>query len=215
MTRPDLSSSDRELLRQLRRLGGATVRELCESCDVTATAIRQRLVRLESAGLVEKTVSRHGRGRPRHSFTLTSSGIQELGENYAELAQFLWDQLRRIDDLEVRGVLIDRLRTAMAERYGSEVDGETLQDRVQQLEAVLARRGADVEVDVRDDPSGELPILRENNCPYHRLATEDRSICELEQSVFAAVLDARVELTTCCLDGHHCCEFEVTERAGT
>lgn len=215
MARPDLSSADRELLRQLRRLGSASIRDLCESCNVTATAIRQRLGRLESSGLVEKTVSRHGRGRPRHCYTLTDSGIQELGENYAEFAQILWEQLHRIDNLEVRGMLIDRLRAAMAERYGLEVDGETLHDRVQQLEAVLTRRGADVEIDVRDDSAGELPILRENNCPYHRLATADRSICELEQSVFASVLDARVELTTCCLDGHHCCEFEVTERTGT
>ncbi|QDU41412.1 MarR family protein [Maioricimonas rarisocia] len=214
MTNVPLSTSDRDLLRQLRRLGAATVRELCESCDVTATAIRQRLGRLESAALVEKEIVRHGRGRPRNCYKLTDNGLQQLGENYAELAQLLWEQLANIDDPGIRGKLIDSLRSAMVERYGSSVDGATLKDRIRQLGAALAQRGADVEIDDREAGEGGLPILRENNCPYHRLAAADGTICELEQSVFESVLDAEVELTACCMDGHHCCEFEVTERSG-
>src|SRR5437660_1626524 len=58
---------------------------------------------------------------------------------------------------------------------------------------------------------GALPILRENNCPYSELADGDRGICELEQEVFQRVLGADVKLSQCCLDGHHCCEFEVSQ----
>ena len=77
-----------------------------------------------------------------------------------------------------------------------------------QLREALDREGFDVETDTRTDGDETLPILREHHCPYHELAAEDRSICELEQSVFEEVLGVPVTLTQCCHDGHNCCEFE-------
>ena len=87
------------------------------------------------------------------------------------------------------------------------MDGATVQDKMKRLREVLLGRGYDVDV-VAD---GQLPILRENSCPYQELADEDRAICDLEQEVFQQVLGADVKLTSCCLDGHHCCDFEVQE----
>jgi predicted ArsR family transcriptional regulator len=73
------------------------------------------------------------------------------------------------------------------------------------LSKSLRERGYDVELGLSDS----LPILRENNCPYQELAEEDRGICGLEREVFQEALGAEVKLTQCCLDGHHCCEFEI------
>jgi predicted ArsR family transcriptional regulator len=79
---------------------------------------------------------------------------------------------------------------------------------MQQLQAAMVERGFDVEVQT----TRQLPILRENSCPYHELASSDPAICELEQSVFGELLGADVELTKCCLDGHSCCEFHVAAK---
>jgi predicted ArsR family transcriptional regulator len=81
--------------------------------------------------------------------------------------------------------------------------------RLTELAAALQERGFQVESDNR----GLLPVLRENNCPYYELASEDPRICELEQAVFRKVLNADVKLTQCCLDGHSCCEFQTAEPA--
>ena len=56
-----------------------------------------------------------------------------------------------------------------------------------------------------------LPILRENNCPYHDLASRDASICDLEQTVFSEVLGIPMERTQCCRDGDQCCEFSASQ----
>ena len=206
--RASIDNADRQFLERLRRLGAATVQDLCEEISVTATAVRQRLVRLQGLELVTRETVRMGRGRPHHTYKLTDAGLRELGDNYAELAVVLWRELRNIENAEVRNQLVQRVRHAMVARYEPQVQSAGLGERMRQLQAAMSEQGFDVEVDT----SRQLPILRENNCPYHELSSSDPGICELEQSVFGELLGADVELSKCCLDGHSCCEFQVTAK---
>ncbi len=194
---------DRVLLELLHRLGGATVRQLSEAVGVTPSAVRQRLARLQSGGLVERQAVRSGRGRPKHVYRLTGPGRRALGENYAELTAVLWRELLSIEDAAVRQRMVERIRDALVQRYGSLVDGPTLAERLSQLRDALRQRGFQVEVDTE----GETPVLRESYCPYPDLASTDPSICQLEQEVFERILGEDVQLTRCCRDGSNCCEF--------
>lgn len=188
-------------------MGAATVQEICHEVGVTATAVRQRLSRLQPIGLVSREAVRSGRGRPHHTYRVTDAGLKELGDNYSDLAVILWSELHNIEDSAVRRRVLNRVRQALVSRYGRDVDGGSLGERLQQLKSVLIEQGFDVEIDT----SGDLPVLRENNCPYLDLASCDTEICELEQSVFGKILGADVHLAHCCLDGHSCCEFEAAE----
>ena len=199
-----LEPHDRDFLDQLNRMGSGTVQDICEELGVTATAVRQRLLRLQGLNLVHRETVKRGRGRPYHTYAVTPTGQQELGDNYSDLAMILWRELRRIEDVTVRELIFDRIREALVSRYGHLVFAETLNERFRQLGEALMERGFHVEV----DDSGQLPILRENNCPYLELASSDPAICELEKEVFRKVLGSEVELTQCCLDGHSCCEFQ-------
>jgi predicted ArsR family transcriptional regulator len=201
-------SSDRQYLERLQRLGCGTVRQMCSEMGVTSTAVRQRLTRLKSLDLVEREVVRGGRGRPHYTYRVTEVGLKQLGENYADLAIILWQELRKIADPTIRERVLRQIQEALVSRYGSIVTNGTLNERLQQLEEALVERGFDVEVDA----TGQVPILRENSCPYLELAATDHAICDLEQAVFRRVLDANVTLTQCCLDGHCCCEFQATDR---
>lgn len=198
-----LEPGDRQFLEQVHRLGSGTVGELCAEIGVTATAVRQRLARLQGLGFVARQTVRSGRGRPHYAYSVTEAGQRQLGDNYEDLAQILWRELQRIEETEVRTRIVNRVRDSLIERYGRFVRGDSLGERLTQLQEALAERGFSVEV----DGSGSLPVLRENNCPYHGLASADPSICELEQEVFQRVLQSPVVLTQCCLDGHSCCEF--------
>jgi len=205
--RPIIDSNDREFLEQLRPLGAVTVRQLCEAMDVTATAVRQRLSRLVTLGLVSRERARLARGRPHYLYKVAETGLRELGDNYADLAMNLWASLRSIEDPSVRKQVLERVEQTLVSQYGKTVDGTTLRERFDQLRAALAAHGFDVEI----DESGDLPILREKNCPYHELASSDPAICELEQAVFRQILGTDVALSQCCLDGHVCCEFQTVE----
>ena len=206
-----LDSAERRFLQRLHELGDATIQSICASLQVTATAVRHRLVRLQDLGLVIRETVRTGRGRPHHAYRVSESGLRMLGENYADLALTLWSAIREVEEPELRARLLHRVEGEFVRRYGHRVVGEKLTDRLEGLRAALVERGFDVELDF----AGELPVLRENNCPYLELASRDSAICELEQAVFRRVLGADVRLTQCCLDGHSCCEFQAVEAGST
>jgi predicted ArsR family transcriptional regulator len=197
-----LDDSDLTFLQELHQLREANVHELCAALGVTATAVRQRLGRLQSQGLVARTIVRAGRGRPHHKYVLTEAGQRELGDNYAELALILWDELQQIDEPAVRERVLMRMQERMVQQYGGRLSGRTLTDRMNQLRGTLVARGFLVEVD-----SAGLPVLREKHCPYHDLAAKDGAICDLEQKVFEQVLGSPLVLAQCCRKGDACCEF--------
>ena len=205
-----LETNDRQFLERLHRLAPATVQEVCADLGVTATAVRQRLARLHERGLVKREVVRHGRGRPRHAYTVTEAGLRELGDNYADLALILWREIRSIEEPDVRRRLLGRVRDAMVTQFSRVPQHVPLPERIDGLRNALDERGYDVEV----DHSGLLPVLRENNCPYLELAETDSAICELEHAVFEKVLGTDLTLTQCCLDGHRCCEFQPASAGG-
>lgn len=202
-----VNSAERRFLEWIQQ-GASTVRALCDASGVTANAVRQRLARLESLGYVVRRPTSHGRGRPFHVYEVTPQGQRELGDNYQELAELLWNVIADADEPALREKLFSTLRTQMANRYGQAVTGSALTERLQQLRDSLIEHGFQIEA-ISDTAKPELPVLREHHCPYPELAARGSEFCELEQAVFSDVLGANVALTSCCRNGDHCCEFQV------
>jgi len=139
--------NDQLFLKQLHRMCGGSIREICETVGVTATAVRQRLTRLEAGGLVVRETVRAGRGRPRHVYRISDTGLRHLGENYRDLALVLWRTIHQISDPEIRTELLRGIRDQLVRRYRRvSVDGP-LQTRVQQLQEELVSQGFDFEID--------------------------------------------------------------------
>jgi predicted ArsR family transcriptional regulator len=205
-----IDPNDQNFLEQLHRMCGGTIQEICDAVGVTATAVRQRLGRLEAQGLVIHEVVRAGRGRPHHVFRVGDEGLRHLGENYRDLALILWRSIHRIEDETARSAVLRQVQDEFVRQYGRVTSEGPIRDRMLQLQQALASNGYDVEIG-----DGELPVLRENSCPYQDLASIDPSICEMEADVYSRILNAEVSLTQCCLDGHSCCEFHVQELTST
>jgi predicted ArsR family transcriptional regulator len=202
-----IQDGDRQFLESLHEMGGGTIQDICRNQGVTATAIRHRLVRLQEAGFVSRELVPSKRGRPHHVYRVTRDALREMGSNYAALAQVLWREIRNIEEPSLRQRLASRIEDALVDQIRKVSPTAPLDVRLTELAAALRERGFQVE----SDHSGLLPVLRENNCPYFELASEDPGICELEQAVFRKALNADVKLTHCCLDGHSCCEFQTAE----
>lgn len=197
-------TSDAGILDLLRQEGGACVSELAEMTGVTATAVRQRLNRLMGQGMVERRVERAGRGRPSHKYLLTEKGARSAGNNYADLAVTLWQEVRAIKDEEVRRGLLKRIAEALASNYAQQVRGETLAEKMQSLSDLLNER----DIPFRVEQENELPVLTALACPYPDLAQKDRTVCAMERLLFSEVLGAGVKLSQWRLDGGNCCTFE-------
>jgi DeoR family suf operon transcriptional repressor len=196
-------SSDIGILDLLRKAGPLGVNDLAQATQVTATAVRQRLVRLMAQGLIDRELTRAGRGRPSHRYGLTEKGRRQTGANFVDLALALWNEIRAIKDPEVRRGLLQRVAKAMAGMYAGQVAGTTTVERMQSVSRVFAER--DVPFIVED--SGALPVLTALACPYPQLAEQDRGICALERMMFSELVGDGLRLTNCRLDGDECCRF--------
>jgi predicted ArsR family transcriptional regulator len=200
-------ASDRELLDVIRRHGPLLVSEMVEHLGVTPTAIRNRLTRLVSSGMVERQTEHGGRGRPRHTYRASVEAHKRLGQNYADLAVVLWDEMMRtVEDRRLRRALFGRITERLAELYRAQVTSDGWEGRLVQLGSILLGRGIEAEV-TRGDGS-MLPVLKQHSCPYYELAEVDRAVCAMERKMFEKVLGQALRLSQCRLDGFRSCDFE-------
>lgn len=207
----DIIPSDTAILDLLRKRESLSVTELAEAMEVTATAVRQRLNRLMAQGYIERVVSRSGRGRPSHQYSLTSKGRRETGSNFADLAIALWQEVRSIREPEIRQGLMKRISGRLAAQYGDRFAGATLEQRMERLVELMGERQMAFEI----DRSQGLPILNALSCPYPELAEMDRGVCAMERVFLSEVLGQEMRLGKCRLDGDTCCAFEVKLPSGS
>jgi predicted ArsR family transcriptional regulator len=198
-------ASDAAILDLLLERESASVSELALSMQVTATAIRQRLMRLMAQGLVARSANRAKRGRPSHRYALTAEGRRKTGVNFADLAIALWREIGSLNDLKVKRALLEGLSRRLAGMYAGNVRGDSLQERMQSLAGLFHERRIPFTVDVQECASG--PKLNVLACPYPELAEQDRTVCAVEREMFTEVLGANVRLDRCRLDGAQCCQF--------
>lgn len=204
-TENEIVPSDVALLDLLRKFETMSIRQLSTAMEVTATAVRQRLNRLMGQGHVQRQTQREERGRPTHRYRLTASGRRKSGSNFADLCFALWDEIRAIEDVEVKRGLFQRIAKRMAKVYADDITAVSLTDRMEQIAEVFRARRVPFEVEMR----GDLPVLTATGCPYPELAEADRGICAVERSMFTEILGEDVRLTDCRLDGATCCTFSV------
>jgi predicted ArsR family transcriptional regulator len=191
------------MLDYLRREGAVTISALVEEMGVTATAVRQRLARLMSDGLVERQTERKSRGRPNHRYSLTEKGERAAGTNFADMAIVLWEEVKSVEDPSIRRGLLKRIADRLVERYRGRVSGDALGERMSSLSKLMGEREIPFEV----NSSGTLPVLTALACPYPELAKLDRSVCTMEKLMLSEILGENVRLTECRLDGANCCTF--------
>ena len=200
----DFVSSDVAILDLLRKSNGQSISQLSECMQVTPTAVRQRLTRLMAQGHVERRAERAGRGRPSHRYYLTDQGRRKTGANFADLAMALWEEIREIKDPEVRRGLLSRVAKRLAESYSNQIEGETLEERMDSIQRLFEERRIPFAV----EKSGQLPVLTALACPYPELAEQDRGICSMEKMLISELAGQSLRLTQCRLDGETSCCFE-------
>lgn len=204
LMRTALETSDQTILGLLRQAKAMSVAQLSREVGVTATAVRQRLNRLMGEGLVERSLSRSGRGRPSHRYSLTDKGLRNTGTNYGDLAVTLWQEIREIKSPEVRQGLLQRVAKRLASDYADQVHGETLGERMESVRHLMGERNLPLVV----ERETQFPALTALSCPYPDLAEQDRSICAMERLMYSEILGTGLRLRDCRLDGADCCTFE-------
>lgn len=200
-----LSDSDRQVVDLLMVHSPQEINQLVKRLGVTATAVRQRLGRLMSVGYVERTTVSSGRGRPVHQYSLTDSGRLSCGNNLADLAVALWQQIHQIPDATIRESVVSGAIDRLVDKYNSEITGESAADRMASISRLFGDRDLPVRFDQNEDG---LPVISVGGCLYPGLSESGTKICDLEQQVLQRVIGDEVQLCTCQRQGDACCSFQ-------
>ncbi len=197
------ASTDADLLNLLADSGPLAISDIMQHFAVTRTAVHQRLLRLMGEGLVDRELMRGGRGRPSYRYGLSPKARRLAGNNFADLAAVLWQEVLCIEDSGRRQRAIRRVAGALKALYAKAIHGTTLKARMESLRELLEKRRVRCEVDT---PGGG-PTFTLRDCPYPDLADVDSTICQMETMLFSQLLGDEVVLSQCRLDGHSCCQF--------
>lgn len=198
---------DQAVLDLLRQHPGMNVQDLTDRLEVTATAVRQRIDRLEEVGLIERRKESVGRGRPQFRYFLTPLGTRYSSVSYADLATALWAEVMELPNPALRTRILRRVARRMGERLISDdVRGSSLADRLDAVVEEFSKRKIPTAV---AGQQGAAPILQVLACPFPDLVGNgnNRQVCELEQQMLSEALGQDVQLSCCRLDGHEHCQF--------
>jgi predicted ArsR family transcriptional regulator len=201
------NSSDQAVLDLLREWDSMGVSQLAEELAVTATAVRQRLSRLMAQGYVTRQAEKAGRGRPSHRYRLTKDGYRKAGTNLPDFAVAAWEEIREIEDPQIRRELLRKIAKRLVRRLAEHVHGDSLEEKIDGLVQYFEQR----RIPYRVEKQGELPVLTALSCPYPEFEDDQRTICSIEREMFEEVLGGEIRQNVCRLDGGHCCSFEMTQ----
>lgn len=201
----------REILLRLRQHGPASPEELARHLGASRTGVLQQLRALELAALVGRQTVRHGVGRPRHLYDVTSEAQTLFPSNYEGLAAGLLSAIRSIggDDLMEelflarRRQMGARIRERMTENLGPDA---TIVDRVRELAVIQDEQGYLAEADV--DDAGAVR-LTEHNCAIFQVAHGNPAACRAELELFRDVLGVSVVRESHIASGDRCCSYRV------
>jgi DeoR family transcriptional regulator, suf operon transcriptional repressor len=205
----DHASPAWQVIEYIKRNGSATIKELEDLLGVTTNAVRQHLQALQADGYIERRQVNTGVGRPHHAYSISEKAHELFACHCDDLALTLLEEVFALEGPERAALLLGRVGDRLAKRYAPSVRAEVLHDRVEQLAGALYQRGVLTDVDIEDE---NTIILHAYNCPYHELAQEHRSICEMDEEVMRKVLGSDVNLSACMMDGHRGCSFVVSNK---
>jgi len=197
------ATTDADVLNLLSDTGPLTISDIIQHFAVTRTAVRERLLRLMAEGLADRELVRGGRGRPSHRYSLSPKARKLAGNNFADFAVVLWQQILGKKDSQRRQYVIRNIASGLNDLYADAIRGTTLKARMESLRELFEKRRVRCEIDTLGGGS----TFTLHDCPYLDLVDVDSTVCQMETMLFSQLLGDEMVLSQCRLDGHACCQF--------
>ena len=205
------SNLRREVLYALRTGGPAAPDQVADRVGASRTGVLQQLRTLESAGLVTRSLSRHGVGRPRHVYDLTPAAQELFPANYGALAQSILTAIRTIGgEALIRDVFATRrrqLKTRIGGRLAERLPaGASLWEKVREVAGYQDETGYLGRA--TRDQDGTI-WLSEHNCAISGVSSPFPIACEEELALFGEILGATVTRECHIASGGRSCTYRV------
>jgi predicted ArsR family transcriptional regulator len=182
-----------------------TINELADAVDINPISVRHHISKLQVDGLVDSAEERHGVGRPRRLYFLTDKGREHFPTRYLRLTLRLLEQLKETVPPSMISKLFAQMAQNLAADYEAELDGLSMEERLNLVKDLLTSEGFTVDW----EKQGDHYHIRESNCPYFYVGQNHPEVCSVDQTLISTVLAVPAEKIKCMLHGDSHCTYIV------
>lgn len=185
---------------------GVTLEELASHLEITKTAVKDHLMKIENLGYLSFTDSKGFVGRPRRRYLLSQEGHDAFPKQYSWLSNVLLELLAQ--DLGKEGVaqlmknLADKVAKSMESKFKNIKSTVELLNKVTMALNELGYRAALKQSDLRKGA-----IIEATNCVYHLVAKEHPELCGFDIRLIENASGMNVKLESCIARGGSVCRF--------
>ncbi len=191
----------------LKARGHATVEELAEALALTPMTVRHHLSILEERKLVTADVQRGRVGRPHYVYSLTPAADDLFPKAYHILAERVLAKIKEQYGAQEARMILQDIAGDLAEPHLAELAGKPLEERLIQIEEIMAAEGFRVRVTGDGDTSG----VEVCNCAYRHVAAHHPEVCELDRTLLESVLGQSLVRVKHAPAGDECCRYRMAK----
>lgn len=201
-----ISPTQRRVLKATKRSGEATADELAETLGISASAVRQHLTALRSAGYVAARQERSGPGRPTDVYHTTELTETMFVQTSDALSVELLGHVEA-EDPQLIARVFERRRRRRVEETQTKLEGKTLGEKVALIAELFDAEGY---LAGFDECAPEHYRLNLNSCAIWAVAKRFGAACATELEFLRALIpEATIERVTHKTDGEHICAYEI------
>ncbi|MBK8615771.1 MAG: winged helix-turn-helix transcriptional regulator [Anaerolineales bacterium] len=200
-----MKSTRDKILQTLLQKPRSTINTLAEAVGINPISVRHHLTNLQMEGLVEGQEERHGVGRPRLVYILTDEGMERFPTRYMQLTTRLLSQIKDTMPGPVITKLFNQIAEDLAGQYSKDMQGLSMEERLDFVKAMLAREGFTVEWEKK----GTQYEIHEISCPYYQIGIAHPEVCTVDQTLISKMLALPANKVQCILSGAAHCTYVI------
>jgi predicted ArsR family transcriptional regulator len=201
-----MKSTRDKILQTLLQKPRSTINTLAEAVGINPISVRHHLTNLQMEGLVEGQEERHGVGRPRLVYILTDEGMEHFPTRYMQLTTRLLSQMKDTIPGPVVTKLFNQIAEDMASHYSSDIQGLSMEERLNFVKEMLGHEGFTVEWEKKD----KQYEIREISCPYYQIGIAHPEVCTVDQILISKMLALPANKVQCILSGAAHCTYVIS-----
>lgn len=186
---------------------GATLDELASHLEISKTATKEHVIKIEAMGYLVFYDEKGEVGRPRRHYILSNEGHEVFPKQYSWLSNILLEVLA--EDLgapavsKIMKTLAAKVADSMQDKFRRAAAGPEL---LQVLTQTLNELGYRANLKQSDLRKGA--VIEATNCVYHSVAKQHPELCQFDiQFIQHATGMKNVKLDSCIARGGAVCRF--------
>ncbi|WP_413288055.1 helix-turn-helix transcriptional regulator [Bdellovibrio sp. HCB337] len=186
---------------------GATLDELAEYLQITKTAAKEHLIKIDGLGLLTYQDQKGSVGRPRRYYMLSEKGNETFPRQYSWLSNIILELLSEEMGSQKTTKMMERLADKVSESMKSRFENaETSAEMMGEIAKALNELGYRATLKQSDLRKGA--IIEATNCVYHSVAKAHPELCRFDiRFIEKASGGMNVKLESCIARGGSTCRF--------